>query len=290
MNKMVTKVFAVTTGAVMFAGMFAAGVGAPAKQADAANNIGTASSFVNPMVPAYDNGTNVQVFKTSYGYGAYATDSNGNVIGDEPIARTAYYIPFLETKFDTPYGQPVAALEVTVNPVSSIYGFGSGVTTQTYYDVADFAYNITDSYEHFANGLPVWQNAWTTSASLDEKGGALTNYMFEFDFGDYNDKYVEFAGTTFSLKDKYVDNTAVGVWTGTKWPDFGDFLGATEVYANPVFEDGFSLIDNAIIRESDILIDPNVNWPFGYAGQVIPEADGDIPDWAYLADPNWFAE
>ncbi|MCR5403024.1 MAG: hypothetical protein K6E91_04285, partial [Butyrivibrio sp.] len=103
MNKMVTKAVALT-GAAMFAGMLVSGIGAPAKQVEARSIVGAAGA-ANFMTAGYDNATNVQVFKTDYGYGAWATDSKGNIIGNEPVAKTPYYIPTIGTaKRDTDYG------------------------------------------------------------------------------------------------------------------------------------------------------------------------------------------
>ena len=294
MNKMVSRVVALT-GAAMFAGALVSGIGAPAKQVEA-RHIGGAAGAANFMNTVWDNGTNVQIFKTDYGYGAWATDSNGYIIGTEPIAKTPYYLwsAELNSKKDSMYGDFVAAYEVTVNPSKAVAGIGSGNTVQVYYDEGDFAQNVTDHFDHFANALPVWQNDFTAAAALDQNGGSTTPYVFGFEFGDYNPNYVEFDATTWNLKnynnkDKaFVNNDEIGLWTNTKWGDFSAGLdvknGPQEVYANPVFEDRFSLIDNAIFDADDEVYD---FWN-DYAGQVIPEADGSIPDWAQYAEYNWF--
>jgi len=301
MNKMVSKAVALT-GAAVFAGALVAGIGAP-KQVEA-KYINGAAGVANFMNPVWDNGTNIQIFKTDYGYGAWATDSNGKIIGNEPVAKTPYYIPTIGTaKRDTDYGDFVAAYEVNVVNTASTFGIPGGNTIQTYYDVADFAQNVTDHYDHFANGLPVWQNAYTSSAALDKNGSNASSYIFAFEFGDYNDKYVEFAGTTFNVnnynnKDKaFVDNTQIGVWTDTKWPDFGAWADipvfndngkivdyVPEVYSNPIFEDAWSLAEpkSAFAFDSgeDLLrnigtTDSGFNYDF--AGQMIPDNDGDLP-------------
>jgi hypothetical protein len=284
MNKMVTKVLAVTTGAAMFSGMLLSGVGAPAKQAEAA------TSGFNIMNPTYDNGTNVQIFKTSFGYGAYATDSNGEVY---QIARTPYYMPGVGTDGrDTEYGDFVAAVEVDVTYVP-----GWGVTAQTYYDEADFATNITDDYKHFANKINLFNDPFTAAASLDDKGGAKTGYIFGFEFGDYNDKYVSFTTNTWNNSNSYIDSSTVGVWTGTKWPDFsagldfyvededGDIMWyAPEVYANPVFEDANSFANSIALwgdENEDVLSRTREYWWGGeyvFPGQIIPDVDGDFED------------
>ncbi len=303
MNKMVSRVVALT-GAAMFAGALVSGVGAPAKQVEA-RHIGGAAGAANFMNTVWDNGTNVQVFKTDYGYGAWATDSNGYIIGDEPIAKTPYYLADekLNAKKDTAYGDFVAAYEVTVNPIASYWGLGSGNTVQVYYDEADFAQNVTDHFDHMANGLPVVQNDYTAAAALDKNGGSSSPYVFGFEFGDYNPNYVEFGATTWNLKnynnkDKaFVNNDEVGVWTNTKLPDFGaEFDVVTknaagkvtsyipEVYANPVFEDAWSLVENpAFVWEEDLLdgrvyTDPETGDVYDLPGQLIPLADGSI-DW-----------
>jgi hypothetical protein len=304
MNKKVTKVVAATVGTAMFAGMLVSGVGASAKQVEAKenNNIiaGTASSWSNFMNTVWDNGTSVQVFRTKYGYGAWAADSNGNIIGNEPIARTAYYLPIAELNAgcETAYGDFVAAYEVTVNDAP----YFAGNTIQTYYDVADFAYNVPDHYDHFGYGsdvLPVFQNDYTSSATLDPKGNALTSYVFGFDFGDYNEHYVEFVGTTWSLTNKnVVDNTQIGVYTATKYPEFNAAMDipvyneagtkvvdyVPEVYANPVFEDAWSLAYNwasPMDSAEDVLLNTGVDVfgdPFIEAGQMIPQDEfGTLP-------------
>ncbi|MCR5403025.1 MAG: hypothetical protein K6E91_04290 [Butyrivibrio sp.] len=316
MNKMVSKAVAIT-GAAVFAGALVAGIGAP-KQVEA-KYINGAAGVANFMNPVWDNGTNVQIFKTDYGYGAWATDSNGNIIGNEPVAKTPYYIPKVGTaKRDTDYGDFVASYEVNVVNTASTFGIPGGNTIQTYYDVADFAQNVTDHYDHFANGLPVWQNAYTSSASLDKNGSNASPYVFAFEFGDYNPNYVEFAGTTWNLnnynnKDKaFVDNTQIGVWTNTKLPDFGAWGDAVvdwnedgkidyyvpEVYANPVFEDANSLAyswalfgkdaEDVLGHEvTDKIIDQETGkvstYDYVLPGQIMPSADEDGYYWGDIA-------
>lgn len=283
MSKMMTKAIALTAGATVFAGMLVSGIGAPARQAEAKVDV---SGITNIMNPTFDNGTNVQIFKTDYGYGAWATDSHGNIIGNEPIAKTPYYIanPYLNAKKDSDYGDFVAAVEVTVNDLTPAWGFGGGVTTQTYYSEGDFAQNITDHFDHYTNAIGLWPNEFTAAASFDATGGAFTPYVFGFEFGDYNPNYVEFGTTTYNINGKYFDNTEVGVFTNTGYPDFSTWLDLTnpvpEVYPNPVFEDQISLIDNPLIKDAEGILANTYVYPDGdvetYPGQVWPDNYGDL--------------
>ncbi len=165
-------------------------------------------------------------------------------------------------------------------------------------------------------GLPIWQNDYTSSAALDKNGGVNSAYVFGFEFGDYNENYVEFAGTTWNLnnynnKDKaFVDNTQIGVWTNTKLPDFSAGLDYVEyqkdingnivkdkkgnpvvdtyipeVYMNPVFEDANSLAwsvgEYFGTKSEDILMNvvgQGKSWEHVYPGQIIPDSHNDFED------------
>lgn len=152
--------------------------------------------------------TKVEVYKTKYGYGAYATDTKTKE--QVLIASTPYYLPAISGQ-----GEPVGTINLEVDNVGNLDKDGKATNIVTTYSAADVAKNITDEFVHIANGPDYSLAGRTTAESIDWKGNVATPYLVGFGFGDYNPSYVEYGTTTFSTQDQYFDNSSVGVWTDT---------------------------------------------------------------------------
>lgn len=156
--------------------------------------------------------TKVEVYKTKYGYGAYATDTKTNE--QVLIASTPYYIPALSGQ-----GDPVGVINIEVADAGGLDKDGKATNIETTYSAADIAKNVTDELSHIANGPDYSLAGYTTAESVDWMGSVATPYIVGFGFGDYNQGYVEFGTTTFSTQNQHFDNTTVGIWTNTEQPD-----------------------------------------------------------------------